>query len=97
MSITRRRSLPSGEAVIARKVQARRPDWARRPDVCPDVCRTSLGHKRLQQGRYAQETHYLHVYVRQLRQKLGDDTGIPRLIVTEPGVGYRWVPDPTIE
>ncbi|MCA1834043.1 MAG: response regulator [Actinomycetota bacterium] len=39
---------------------------------------------------YGQETHYLHVYVRQLRQKLGDDTGIPTLIITEPGVGYRW-------
>lgn len=47
---------------------------------------------------YTQETHYLHVYVRQLRQKLGDDTGIPKLIITEPGVGYRWAPDqPTTE
>ena len=43
---------------------------------------------------YGQETHYLHVYVRQLRQKLGDDTGIPRFILTEPGVGYRWAPEP---
>ena len=42
---------------------------------------------------YGQETHYLHVYVRQLRQKLGDDTSIPRLILTEPGVGYRWTAD----
>ena len=39
---------------------------------------------------YAKENHYLHVYVRQLRQKLGDDAAVPRLIVTEPGVGYRW-------
>jgi two-component system, OmpR family, KDP operon response regulator KdpE len=44
---------------------------------------------------YGQESHYLHVYVRQLRQKLGDDSGIPRLIITEPGVGYRWMPDPS--
>ena len=43
---------------------------------------------------YGEETHYLHVYVRQLRQKLGDDTSIPRLIITEPGVGYRWTADP---
>ena len=42
---------------------------------------------------YGEETHYLHVYVRQLRQKLGDDTSIPTLIVTEPGVGYRWSAD----
>ncbi len=40
---------------------------------------------------YAQESHYLRVYVRQLRQKLGDDAADPRLIVTEPGVGYRWI------
>jgi DNA-binding winged helix-turn-helix (wHTH) protein len=38
--------------------------------------------------------HYLHVYVRQLRQKLGDEAAMPRYIVTEPGVGYRWGPDP---
>ena len=44
-------------------------------------------------SKYGDETHYLHVYVRQLRQKLGDDTGIPRLIITEPGVGYRWSPE----
>jgi two-component system, OmpR family, KDP operon response regulator KdpE len=35
------------------------------------------------------ETHYLRVYVNQLRQKLGDDASNPRLILTEPGVGYR--------
>lgn len=39
---------------------------------------------------YATESHYLHVYVRQLRQKLGDASAMPRLIITEPGVGYRW-------
>jgi two-component system, OmpR family, KDP operon response regulator KdpE len=42
---------------------------------------------------YGNESHYLHVYVRQLRQKLGDDAAIPRYIITEPGVGYRWSPD----
>ena len=42
---------------------------------------------------YARESHYLHVYVRQLRQKLGDDAAMPRFIITEPSVGYRWGPD----
>ncbi len=42
---------------------------------------------------YGNESHYLHVYVRQLRQKLGDDAAMPRFIITEPGVGYRWGPD----
>jgi len=39
----------------------------------------------------AQETHYLRVYVNQLRQKLGDHAAQPTLIVTEPGVGYRLI------
>jgi two-component system, OmpR family, KDP operon response regulator KdpE len=37
---------------------------------------------------------YLRVYVRNLRQKLERDPVRPRLIVTEPGVGYRFVRTP---
>jgi two-component system KDP operon response regulator KdpE len=37
----------------------------------------------------AQQTHYLRVYMAQLRQKLEDDPARPRLLITEPGVGYR--------
>jgi two-component system KDP operon response regulator KdpE len=33
---------------------------------------------------YGDEAHYLHVYVSQLRSKIGDG-----LVVTEPGAGYR--------
>jgi DNA-binding winged helix-turn-helix (wHTH) protein len=32
---------------------------------------------------------YLRVFVGQLRQKLEDDPTAPKLIETEPGVGYR--------
>jgi two-component system KDP operon response regulator KdpE len=35
------------------------------------------------------DTQYLRVFVRQLRQKLGEDAANPRYIVNEPGVGYR--------
>ncbi len=38
---------------------------------------------------YVEETHYLRVYFAQLRQKLEGDPALPRLILTEPGVGYR--------
>ena len=38
---------------------------------------------------HRQDTDYLRVYVRQLRQKLQDDPVAPTLIQTEPGVGYR--------
>jgi two-component system, OmpR family, KDP operon response regulator KdpE len=40
---------------------------------------------------YANESHYLRVYVRALRRKLGDHASAPRLILTEPAVGYRWI------
>jgi two-component system KDP operon response regulator KdpE len=37
----------------------------------------------------ADQTHYLRVYVGQLRQKIEADPTRPQYIVTEPGVGYR--------
>ena len=43
---------------------------------------------------YGSESHYLRVFIRQLRQKLDDDASRPRYIVTEPGLGYRWKPEP---
>jgi two-component system KDP operon response regulator KdpE len=46
---------------------------------------------------YGTETTYLRTYVRALRKKLGDDAQAPDLIVTEPGVGYRWVAEHTSE
>jgi two-component system KDP operon response regulator KdpE len=38
---------------------------------------------------YAQQTHYLRVYMGQLRHKLEADPARPRYLLTEPGVGYR--------
>jgi two-component system KDP operon response regulator KdpE len=38
---------------------------------------------------YADQSHYVRVYMAQLRQKLESDPARPRLLVTEPGVGYR--------
>jgi two-component system, OmpR family, KDP operon response regulator KdpE len=38
---------------------------------------------------YANQSHYVRVYMAQLRQKLEVDPARPRLLVTEPGVGYR--------
>jgi len=43
---------------------------------------------------YQVESHYLHVYVSQLRRKIERDPTRPRFILTEPGAGYRFV-DPT--
>jgi two-component system KDP operon response regulator KdpE len=44
---------------------------------------------------YGEETEYLRVYVRYLRQKLEADSSKPQYILTEPGVGYRFV-DPSL-
>ena len=47
--------------------------------------------RRVWGSAYGSESHYLRVYVAQLRRKLGDDPSSPRLILTEPGIGYRWI------
>jgi two-component system, OmpR family, KDP operon response regulator KdpE len=38
---------------------------------------------------YVEQSHYLRVYMAQLRHKLERDSTRPRLLITEPGVGYR--------
>jgi DNA-binding response OmpR family regulator len=40
---------------------------------------------------YLDEVDYLRVYVRRLRDKLGDDPDKPRYIRTERGLGYRFL------
>jgi two-component system KDP operon response regulator KdpE len=40
---------------------------------------------------YGSEAHYLHVYVARLRKKIEADPRRPRHVLTEPGVGYRFV------
>ena len=40
-------------------------------------------------ANYEGQTHYLRVYMAQLRQKLERDSARPRVLLTEPGVGYR--------
>ena len=41
---------------------------------------------------YEKETHYLRVYMAQLRRKLEADPTRPRYLRTEPGMGYRFTP-----
>jgi two-component system KDP operon response regulator KdpE len=44
---------------------------------------------------HLQDTHYLRIFVRKIRQKIEADPTQPRILLTELGVGYRMVvPEP---
>ena len=47
--------------------------------------------KELWGPTHQEDTHYLRILVAKLRQKLGDDAINPTYIVTEPGVGLRFL------
>jgi two-component system, OmpR family, KDP operon response regulator KdpE len=55
-----------------------------------------VGQKQLLQEvwgpSYASETHYLRVYLAQLRRKLEPQPSQPRHLLTEAGMGYRFEP-----
>ena len=57
---------------------------------------TVLTHRELLSNvwgaEYRDETEYLRVYMGRLRRKLEGDPANPRSLITEPGVGYRFVP-----
>jgi two-component system KDP operon response regulator KdpE len=42
---------------------------------------------------YAEHVEYLRVYMRQLRKKLEADPDHPQVLITEPGIGYRFIAD----
>jgi len=44
--------------------------------------------------QYTSDTGYLRLYLSQLRKKLEPEPGAPRFLVTESGMGYRFVADP---
>ncbi len=44
--------------------------------------------------QYTNDTGYLRLYLAQLRKKLEPEPSHPRYLLTEPGMGYRFAPDP---
>jgi two-component system KDP operon response regulator KdpE len=40
-------------------------------------------------GNAATDTQFVRIFIGQLRQKIEEDASAPRIILTEPGVGYR--------
>lgn len=43
-------------------------------------------------GDYVEQTEYLRVFIRHLRKKIELDPAKPRYILTDPWVGYRFIP-----
>jgi two-component system KDP operon response regulator KdpE len=43
---------------------------------------------------YQKRTNYLRFHMARLRRKLEDNPARPRHLLTEPGMGYRYLPDP---
>ncbi|MEZ0075919.1 response regulator [Planotetraspora sp. GP83] len=43
-------------------------------------------------AKFVKETHYLRQYMVQLRRKLETDPAHPAHLITEPGMGYRFMP-----
>ena len=69
-------------------------------DVLAHLARNAgkvVGHRDLLTAvwgkAHADDTQYLRVVIGQLRQKLEADPASPKLLRTEPGVGYRFVDD----
>jgi two-component system, OmpR family, KDP operon response regulator KdpE len=56
----------------------------------------TIRHRRLLQAvwgpDYGGEIEYLRVFINQLRKKIESDTAKPKYILTEPWVGYRFIP-----
>jgi two-component system KDP operon response regulator KdpE len=46
---------------------------------------------------YAGDVDVLRVFISQLRRKVEKDPGRPRIIATDPGIGYRWLLRPAEE
>ena len=55
-----------------------------------------LTHKQLLKavwGSAYSDTHYIRVYIGQIRRKIEEDPTNPHYIMTEPGIGYRFMGD----
>jgi two-component system, OmpR family, KDP operon response regulator KdpE len=55
-----------------------------------------ITHRQLLQAvwgpGHAEDTHYVRVHMANLRRKIEADASMPRHLVTEAGIGYRFVP-----
>ena len=102
--MTKKKKSPRPAARQATPPAANRPAAPVAPVATPDAAKETLATLIRNVGRvvthdqllkevwganYRDQTHYLRVYMGQLRHKLEKDPARPRHLTTEPGVGYR--------
>ena len=90
VDLARHRIERSGEAVHLTPIEYRLlTHLAAQPDCV-------LTHRQLLQAvwgpSHAEDTHYLRVHMGNLRKKIETNASNPRHLMTEAGVGYRFVP-----
>jgi two-component system KDP operon response regulator KdpE len=76
------------------EVRLTKTEWALLAELCQHPGKL-LTHRwlleRVWGPGYAGDVDVLRVFVSQLRKKVEQDPGRPKLIATDPGIGYRWL------
>jgi len=76
------------------EVRLTKTEWALLAELCQHPAKL-LTHnwllERVWGPGYAGDTDVLRVFISQLRKKIEGDPGRPKIIVTDPGIGYRWL------
>jgi two-component system KDP operon response regulator KdpE len=82
------------------EVHLTKTEWALLTELCQHPGKL-LTHRwlleRVWGPGYAEDVDVLRVFISQLRKKLEQDPARPKLIATDPGIGYRWLLRPTDE
>jgi two-component system, OmpR family, KDP operon response regulator KdpE len=82
------------------EVRLTKTEWALLTELCQHPGKL-LTHRwlleRVWGPGYAEDVDVLRVFISQLRKKLEPDPGRPKIITTDPGIGYRWLLRPADE
>lgn len=82
------------------EVRLTKTEWALLTEFCQHPGKL-LTHRLLLErvwgSGYAEDVDVLRVFISQLRKKLEQDPARPKIIATDPGIGYRWLLRPADE
>jgi two-component system, OmpR family, KDP operon response regulator KdpE len=90
----------SSDTRAGAEVRLTKTEWALLTELCQHPGKL-LTHRwlleRVWGPGYAEDVDVLRVFVSQLRKKIEEDPARPKLIATDPGIGYRWLLRPADE